>query len=289
MAGEREVDQETQTETTGHEWDGIKELDTPMPRWWLWTFYATIVWAIIYTILFPAWPLINGATAGILGYSSREVVAQELEAQREANSTLNGRLLDTELEAIAEDPELLRFATAGGAAVFRNNCSQCHGAGGQGAIGGYPSLVDDSWLWGGGVADIHQTLLHGIRYEADPDTRFSEMPAFGDILSEEEIDGLVQYVLALSGADHDAAMAEASEQTFLDNCSACHGEDGKGMRELGAPSLADPIWLYGGSPEEIRSQIANARNGVMPAFQNRLSQEDIRKVSIYVHALGGGE
>ena len=177
MANEREVDHETQTETTGHEWDGIKELDTPMPRWWLWTFYATIVWGVIYTILFPAWPLVHGATTGLLGYSSRGNVAQELEAQREANATLNGRLLDTELVAIAEDPELLRFASAGGAAVFRNNCSQCHGAGGQGAIGGYPSLVDDSWLWGGGVADIHDTIRHGIRYEDDPDTRFGEMPA----------------------------------------------------------------------------------------------------------------
>ena len=289
MASEREVDQETQTETTGHEWDGIKELDTPMPRWWLWTFYVTIVWGVIYTILFPAWPLVHGATTGLLGYSSRGNVAQELEAQREANATLNGRLLDSELVAIAEDPELLRFATAGGAAVFRNNCSQCHGAGGQGAIGGYPSLVDDSWLWGGGVADIHSTIRHGIRYEDDPDTRFGEMPAFGDILEDDEIDGLTQYVLSLSGADHDADVAAAHQQTFADNCSSCHGEDGKGLAEFGAPNLTDAIWLYGGEPDQIRYQIANARNGVMPAFQNRLTPEDVRKVAVYVHALGGGE
>ncbi len=150
--------------------------------------------------------------------------------------------------------------------MFRNNCGQCHGAGGQGAIGGFPNLLDDSWLWGGTIEDIHQTILHGIRYEPDPDTRFSQMPAFGEILEPAEIDGLVQYVLSLSGADHDAEVAAAHAQSFLDNCSSCHGEAGEGMQEMGAPNLSDSIWLYGGDPATIRYSIQNARYGIMPSF-----------------------
>lgn len=291
MATRREVDEATQTETTGHEWDGIRELDTPMPRWWLWTFYATIVWAVIYMILFPAWPLINGATPGLLGYSSRAEVAAEVARAREANAALDARLLQTDLAAVEKDPELLQFAVAGGGAIFRNSCSQCHGAGGQGALGGYPNLLDDDWLWGGTVDAIHQTILNGVRYEQDPDTRFSQMPAFGEILEPAQIDGLVQYVLSLSGAEHDATLAEGARQDFMDNCAACHGEDGRGMQDMGAPNLADAIWLYGGDPATIRETITKARFGIMPSFSfgNRLRPEDISKVAIYVHNLGGGQ
>ena len=289
MADKREIDEATQTETTGHEWDGIKELDTPMPRWWLWTFYATIVWAIGYVIMMPAWPLINGATPGLLGYSSRANVTAELGQVAAGNAPLNTRLIEADLDAIADDPELLRFATAGGGAVFRNHCSQCHGAGGGGALGGYPNLADDDWLWGGTVEDIHLTLLHGIRYEADDDTRFSQMPAFGDILEEDQILGLVEYVRSLSGADHDEMAAAAQAETFVDNCSACHGEDGKGMRDQGAPNLTDGIWLFGGDAATIEHTIRYSRYGVMPAFGNRLSEADIRKVAVYVNTLGGGE
>ncbi len=291
MATRREIDEETQTETTGHEWDGIKELDTPMPRWWLWTFYATILWGFVFVILYPAWPLVNGATPGLLGYSSRATVTAEVAEARAANAPLDARIAEIDLAAIADEPDLLRFAVAGGGAVFRNHCGQCHGAGGQGAVGGYPNLLDDDWLWGGTVEEIHQTILHGIRYEPDPDTRFSQMPAFGEILEEAEIDGLVQYVLSLSGADHDAAAAAAQAETFAANCASCHGDAGEGMVEQGAPSLADSIWLYGGDPETIRYSIVNARYGIMPSFSlgNRLRPEDIRKVAVYVHSLGGGQ
>lgn len=291
MADKREVDEHSQTETTGHEWDGIKELDTPMPRWWLWTFYGTIVWGVIYVLLMPAWPLVNQATPGLLGYSSRASVAADIAAAREANAPLDARLNEIELASVADEPELLRFAIAGGGAVFRNHCGQCHGAGGQGAIGGYPNLLDDAWLWGGTVDDIYLTIRHGIRYEPDPDTRFSEMPAFGEILEAEEIDGLVQYVLSLSGADHDAEIAAAHAESFLNNCSACHGEAGEGMIELGAPNLSDTIWLYGGDPDTIRHTITYSRYGIMPSFSlnNRLRDEEIRKVAVYVHSLGGGE
>ncbi len=291
MATKREVDAATQTETTGHEWDGIRELDTPMPRWWLWTFYGTVIWGVIYVILFPAWPMVTGATPGLLGYSSREQVAADVDAARAANAALDARLNEVALTDIADDPELLQFAIAGGGAVFRNNCGQCHGAGGQGAVGGFPNLLDDDWLWGGTIDEIHQTILHGIRYDPDPETRFSQMPAFGDVLSAEEIDGLVQYVQSLSGGEQDAAAAAAAQQTFIDNCSACHGEDGAGMVEMGAPSLADGIWLYGGDMASIRESITNARYGIMPSFSlnDRLRPEDIRKVATYVHSLGGGQ
>jgi cytochrome c oxidase cbb3-type subunit 3 len=285
----REVDAATNTETTGHEWDGIKELDTPMPRWWLWTFYATIVWAVIYTVLFPAWPLVSGATPGLLGYSSRANVASDIEAAAAVNAPLDARLVGEDLAAVENDPELLRFATAGGAAVFRNNCAQCHGAGGAGVVGHYPNLLDDDWLWGGSVAEIQQTVAHGIRDEADPDTRYSQMPAFGGILEPAQIDELTQYVLSISGQEHDAAQAAAGAPLFAENCASCHGDDGTGLREFGAPNLTDGIWLYGGDPATIHATIANARFGVMPAFGGRLRPEDIAKVAVYVHTLGGGE
>ncbi len=285
----REVDAATQTETTGHEWDGIKELDTPMPRWWLWTFYATIVWGVIYTILFPAWPLVSGATPGLLGYSSRQDVADQIAAVQAANAPLDARLLGADFAAVEQDPALLHYATAGGAAIFRNYCSQCHGAGAAGVVGHYPNLLDDDWLWGGTEADIRQTVTHGIRDEADDDARYSQMPAFGEILSAEEIDGLVEYVLSLSGQAQDPAAATEGRQAFLDNCASCHGENGTGGREFGAPNLTDSIWLYGGDPASIRVSIDKARFGIMPSFAGRLSEADIAKVAIYVHSLGGGE
>lgn len=285
----REIDAATQTATTGHEWDGIKELDTPMPRWWLWTFYATIVWGVIYTILFPAWPLVSGATPGLLGYSSRQDVADEIAAVQAANAPLDARLVGADLAAVEQDPALLHYATAGGAAIFRNYCSQCHGAGAAGVVGHYPNLLDDDWLWGGTADDIRQTVTHGIRDEADADSRYSQMPAFGEILSEEEIDGLVEYVLSLSGQAQDPAAAAGAKQAYLDNCASCHGETGTGGREFGAPNLTDGIWLYGSDAASIRTSIDKARFGVMPAFAGRLSEADIAKVATYVHSLGGGE
>lgn len=289
MAGEREIDEATQTHTTGHEWDGIRELDTPMPRWWLLTFYGTIIWGIIYVILYPAWPLLHGATPGVLGYSSRGTVATELAAAAAANAPRDAALLAADLGAIKDDPELLSFATAGGAAVFRNNCSQCHGAGGGGTPLIYPNLVDDDWLWGGTIPDIVQTVTHGIRYDADPDTRYSQMPAFGEVLEPAQIDDLVQFVISLSGGEHDAAQAAAAAPLFAENCATCHGAEGKGGREFGAPNLTDAIWLYGGAPAQIQHTIRYARFGIMPAFQTRLTEAEIRKVAIYVNTLGGGE
>lgn len=274
--------------TTGHQWDGIREYDKPMPRWWLITFIITVIWGLGYTVIYPAWPLINGATPGLLGYSSRQDVAEDIAAVNSENATIEAKLLATPIGQIENDPDLVRYATAGGGAVFRTYCSQCHGAGAQGAKG-YPNLQDDAWLWGGDLSAIETTIRHGIRFDADDDTRFSQMPAFGDILADDEIAKLAEYVRKVSGQEHDAAMADAGATLFADNCAACHGEDATGNRELGAPNLTDALWLYGGGRGEIVETITNSRFGVMPAWQGRISEAQIKQVTFYVHQLGGGE
>lgn len=280
--------QEGDPNTTGHSWDGIKEFDNPMPRWWLWTFYACIVWGIGYTIAYPAWPLLKEATPGILGYSTRGEVAAEIAQVEAANAPMWAQVEATELAALADNPELHSFAVQGGDAIFKTWCAQCHGSGAAGAIG-YPNLLDDDWLWGGSIDDIAATIAHGVRQDADPDSRYSEMPAFGDILEETDISNVVQYVRAISGAPHDAPMASAGGEVFLENCSSCHAEDGTGDRSQGAPNLTDAIWLYGGSEAALTYTVKNARYGVMPNWNQRLSEGEIRAVAAYVHQLGGGE
>ncbi len=277
-------------ETTGHVWDGIEEFNNPLPRWWLWTLYACIIWAIGYTILYPAWPLINGATPGLLGWSTRGDVAKDIAAVEAANGPINARLDAADLTSISADPELNKYAVSAGGAVFRTWCAQCHGSGAAGSKG-FPNLLDDDWLWGGDIEAIHTTVSHGIRSETDEDTRLSEMPAFGrdEILAPEEIDQVVNYVMSLSGTPKDASKVAAGAEIFADNCAACHGDDGTGGREVGAPNLTDAIWLYGGDYDTLTKTVTNARYGVMPSWSARLSEAQIRAVSIYVHQLGGGE
>jgi len=274
--------------TTGHSWDGIKEFDNPMPRWWLWTFYACIVWAIGYTIAYPAWPMLKEATPGLLGYSTRAEVQQDIDAVETQNAPLWEQIEQVELASLKENTDLHGFAVNGGAAIFKTWCAQCHGSGAAGAVG-YPNLLDDDWLWGGTVDDIAQTVAYGIRLEDVADSRFSEMPAFGEILAEEEIAQVVSYVRSLSDAPHNSALASAGEVIFLDNCSSCHAEDGTGDRFQGAPNLTDAIWLFGGSEEAITETVMNSRYGVMPNWNTRLSEGEIRAVAAYVHQLGGGE
>jgi cytochrome c oxidase cbb3-type subunit 3 len=284
-----ERDKITGTATTGHEWDGIKELNTPLPRWWLWTFYGTIVWAIAYSIAYPAWPLINSATAGLLGYSSRAEVAKEIAAAKAAQGQWLERISQSTVEEIAADPELLAFARAGGAAAFRVNCVQCHGSGAAGSKG-YPNLNDDDWLWGGNLEQIHQTLENGIRFTVNPDTRDSQMPIFSEgILDPASVGQVTEYVLEISGQDHDAALAEKGKTIFAENCVSCHGAAGDGNRELGGPRLADPIWLNGGERMSVAAQITRPRHGVMPAWKGRLDENTLKQLTVYVHSLGGGE
>lgn len=278
--------------TTGHTWDGIEEYDNPMPRWWVWVFYACIVWGVGYTIAYPAWPLVHEATQGLLGIKNRANVATEIESWDARNAEIKAKLVSTDLNAIKDDAALASYAENAGAAVFRTNCAQCHGAGAAGVQSlGYPNLLDNDWLWGGALEDILTTVTHGIRNTTDGEARYSEMPKWGvdGMLDETQIGDVVEYVLQLSGQDHDAAKATAGQQVFADNCASCHGETGQGDRAVGAPNLADKIWLYGGSREAVHESVFYARFGVMPNWNARLSEDDIRAVAYYVHALGGGE
>jgi cytochrome c oxidase cbb3-type subunit 3 len=292
MCAKRVTKAPAEVPTTGHEWDGIREYDNPMPRWWVWVFYATIIWGVGYVIAYPAWPLINGATRGLLDQNTRADVVAEIKAFDDANATIKASLVEADLAAIGDDPALVSFAQGAGAAVFKTNCAQCHGAGAAGVQSlGYPNLLDDDWLWGGTMEDIHLTITHGIRNTTDPDARYSEMPKWGvdELMEDAQIGDVTEYVLMLSGQDHDAARAAAGMQLYIDNCAACHLEDGTGDRTQGAPNLADAVWLYGGTREAIHESIFYARFGVMPDWNDRLSEDEIRAVSFYVHSLGGGE
>lgn len=289
MAEIRETDKVTGTETTGHEWDGIKELNTPLPRWWLWTFYATIVWAIGYWIVMPAWPLVSSYTAGLLGYTNRAAVAERIEEARAAQSAYLERIEASSLTDIRGDPDLLGFALAGGRSSFAVNCSPCHGRGAAGSPG-YPNLNDDAWLWGGTLDAIAYTITYGVRNEHE-DARPGAMPAFvrDEILTREQADDVAEYVLSLSGRSEDAAAAERGAEVFAEQCVTCHREGGVGNVEVGAPNLSDEIWLYGGDKETIVRTVANGRAGVMPAWIDRLSPATIKQLAVYVHSLGGGE
>ncbi|WP_417206525.1 cytochrome-c oxidase, cbb3-type subunit III [Antarctobacter sp.] len=279
-------------ETTGHEWDGIKEYNKPLPKWWLYTFYACIVWAIGYSIAYPAWPGIKAATPGLLGYSTRGNVAKAIEAHEAELGPINAKLAAADLGAIADDQELLTYANNAGAAIFLTWCAQCHGSGAAGAKG-YPNLLDDDWLWGGSIEAIHETVSHGIRNEVDDMARWSEMPAFGrdELLAKDEVVQVVNYVMQLSGqTPKDAAAAEAGAEVFEINCSGCHMEDGTGDRFQGAPNLTDAIWLYGGDYDALYQTVYYSRFGVMPPMGGaELSEAEIRAVATFVHGLGGGE
>lgn len=285
---EKHIDEFSGVSTTGHEWDGIRELDNPMPRWWVWTYYITIVWALGYVIAYPAWPLISDATKGVLNWSSRTEIRNELAAAEAAKADYVAAVATKSVDEILADDNLRTFATAAGAASFKVNCVQCHGSGATGSKG-FPNLNDDDWLWGGKITDIAQTIAHGIRFAADPDTRVSDMPSFADTLEPAQIAAVASFAASLSGLPHDAAKAEAGKSLFADNCASCHGEAGKGNREMGAPDLTDAIALYVASEADIERQIRAPMNGVMPAWQGRLGETAVKELATYVYSLGGGE
>jgi cytochrome c oxidase cbb3-type subunit III len=290
MAELHEIDHVSGKTTTGHEWDGIKELNTPLPRWWVLTFYATIVWAIGYWIVYPAWPLLSSYTTGVFHYSSRADVAVELANLEKVRGEKMAALGSASLAEIEKDPALLALARARGKTVFGDNCAPCHGSGAAGAKG-YPNLNDDDWLWGGTLDQIMQTIQYGVR-SGNPKAHESAMLAFGKdgILKPEQVVTVANFVRSLSGLPtapgYDAA---AGKKLFADNCASCHGDTGKGNQEVGAPNLTDKIWLYGGDEANIVETITNGRSGVMPAWIGRLDPSTIKAMAVYVHSLGGGQ
>lgn len=278
-----------EVETTGHEWDGIRELNNPLPKWWVWVFYATIVWAVGYMLVYPSVPGITGYFGGLLGHSQRATLERQVESAYAAQGKIRERVAAADIRAILDDPEKLGFALAGGRIAFADNCVPCHGPGGAG-LEGFPSLADDAWIWGGTPDAILETIRYGVR-SAHPEARFSQMPAFGAdrMLSRAEIDRVAEHVLSLSGRETDAEAAAAGEPIYAAQCAACHARDGTGLAELGAPDLTDAIWIYGGGKADIARQIHRPRHGVMPAWDDRLDEATIRMLAAYVHALGGGE
>jgi len=285
----KEVDQTSGVETTGHEWDGIRELNTPLPRWWLWVFYATIVWAAGYWVLYPSWPLLTSYTRGALDQSQRDDVANALRSLHAQREDMARAFTNASLAQIESDPNLFAFAREAGKSAFGDNCATCHGSGAQG-FKGYPNLNDDVWLWGGTLDDIRHTIQVGVR-STHAQTRSSQMPAFGrdKMLEPAQIGDLVEYVVALSGRPADQAAVARAQVTFKQQCAVCHGDDGKGKREFGAPNLTDKEWLYGGERADIRAQIDNGRGGVMPTWGSRLDPMTVNALAVYVHSLGGGE
>lgn len=289
----KDVDAHTGVETTGHSWDGIQELNNPLPRWWLYTWYISIAIAVIYMVLMPAIPALPGMgtnTPGLRGHSDRVLVSEAVAELKTAREVQSAVLLDASLEDIETDRGLQQFALAMGESAFGDNCATCHGAGGRGATG-YPMLADDVWLWDGTLAGIEYTLRHGIRHDGDEETRFSMMPSFGrdKILNAQQIDDLTQYVLQVSGQEFEAEAATRAAPLFQQQCSTCHGVNAKGDRTQGAPNLTDTEWLFGGDEKEIHATIYNARNMHMPAWQDRLDDATIKALAVYVHTLGGGE
>jgi cytochrome c oxidase cbb3-type subunit 3 len=284
-----EKDVITGTDTTGHEWDGIKELDTPLPKWWVIVFYVTIAFAIVYSILYPSWPGLSGYFHGLLGYSQRQTIDTNLAAEKVRMAPMVAKVGATQLGAIEKDPDLLNFAMAGGHAAFAENCVPCHGSGGAGSKG-YPNLAGDDWLWGGDLENIYKTIHFGIR-NANPNSRQGDMPRFGadGILKADQINDVAEFVLSLTGKSADAKAAERGAQIFADNCAVCHGDKGQGNIEIGAKRLNNGLWLYSGDKATIIQTITYARNSSMPDWSARLNDATIKMLAIYVHSLGGGK
>ncbi|MCC7271677.1 MAG: cytochrome-c oxidase, cbb3-type subunit III [Alphaproteobacteria bacterium] len=285
MPTKTEKDAVTGTMTTGHEWDGIKELNTPLPKWWIYVFYATIVWAAAYYVFYPSLPWVRG----IAGWSQRGELAEKLAAERERVRPMLERIRAMPIADLQRSAELRDFAFAGGRAAFADNCAPCHGAGGAGAKGGFPALVDDEWIWGGDLAAIQRTITYGVR-SGHAETRTSQMPRFGAdaLLTPAQISDVAEHVLSLSGRSTNAAAAGRGKATYADQCVACHGDTGRGNPEQGGPSLVDQVWLYGSDKASIERSVYLGRGGVMPAWTERLDEATIKMLTLYVHSLGGG-
>lgn len=287
---EVERDPVTGRETTGHEWNGIKELDTPVPRGVLMFLIVTHVWAIAWWFFVPSWPLGDTYTNGFLGVDQRTTVeARVVHGQRE-RATWEKRLETESYDIILADEAMMKTVQSTGQQLFGDNCAACHGRDGKGRAF-YPDLTDDDWLWGGGPELIEQTLRVGIN-TAHPDSRIAQMPAFGrdEMLDREQVRSVAAYVFSLTNPDFSTAQnverIEAGKEVFATTCAACHGENGEGNREVGAPNLTDAYWVYGGTLDNIIASVHGGRQGHMPTWDERLTTAEIRTLALYVHDLG---
>ena len=290
MADKKEIDELSGVDTTGHTWDGIKELNNPLPRWWLWTLYGTIIFSIGYVAVYPAFPGLTGSSKGLWGWSSRGDVQQEMQVALDGRKDLEAKIAGMDINAIMADEAARTFAVSAGGSLFKVNCVQCHGSGAQGGPG-FPNLNDDSWIWGGKPEQIVQTIAHGVRQEGNDLTRANVMPAFGKdgLLEPAKIEEVANHVLQISGQEHDAALATAGAAVFAEQCSSCHGEKGEGLPDLGGPQLNDAVWLYGGDKASIVAQINNPKLGMMPSWQDKLGETKVKQLAAYVLSLGGGQ
>jgi cytochrome c oxidase cbb3-type subunit III len=283
-----EKDAVTGQETTGHDWDGIRELNTPLPRWWVLVFYATIIWGLGYFVLYPSIPYGVGYFHGLLGYSSRHEAMAGVEQMHALHGDAMAKIGATPIQDIPKDPQLMAVALAAGRITFANNCQPCHGQSGEGRPG-YPALGDDVWLWGGSLPEILQTVTHGVR-SGEADAHVSQMPAFGEgTLTPAQIDQVADYVMILRGAAAAGLDPAPGRAIYAQNCAQCHGEKGQGSREFGAPPLASRVHLYGDDKASVVAQISHPRMGVMPAWNTRFDPAMLKSLALYVHSLGGGE
>lgn len=285
-----ERDPVTGRETTGHEWNGIKELDTPVPRGVLMFLIVTHIWAIAWWFFVPTWPLGTTYTKGLLGVDQKTTVEENIARAQAARSVWTSRLESEPYEEILADPSLMAIVRSSGHQLFGDNCAACHGIDGRGRAG-YPDLTDDDWIWGDGPETIEQTMRVGINTR-HPDSRIGQMPAFGrdGILEREHVGSVAAYVYSLSNPDYSTPQTidriEAGRTVFAENCASCHGEDAAGDREVGAPNLADNRWVYGGDLQTIIASVHGGREGHMPTWDERLSNLDIRTLALYVHDMG---
>lgn len=268
-------------DTTGHVWDDdLREFNNPLPKWWLYSYYATIVIAVVWWVLYPTWPLATDYTRGVLGWSQIGQLKQENEEAKALQGKYKEKLAGVAVADIMKDPELNAFAVSTGKAIFGDKCAPCHGSAGQGKVGLFPNLTDDDWLYGGDPEMIVASITDG---------RQGMMPAQKDALSAAQIDNVVDYVMSLGGEKTDPASVAAGQQVFAAACAVCHGPDAKGMQAMGAPNLTDKIWLYGGDQASIKKTVTDGRNGFMPTFKPKLDANEIKQVAVYVHQLGGGK
>lgn len=271
--------------------DGIRELDSNPPRVWTVVYLTCFIAALGVLVAYPAIPFLSGdSSRGVFNWSSRAALERSVQGAEKAVPGIQTRFEQASLEVAEQDPELRAYAVAAASATFGQNCAGCHGREGRGNLG-FPNLTDKDWLWGGTREAIEHTLHVGIRWPGSEEARQSQMPSFGrdKLLPRDQIVDLVEYVRSLSGTEHQAAPAARAAPVFAESCAGCHGAEGRGNQEVGAPNLSDQTWLYGGSRNEVYDSIYNAHSGVMPAFASRLSDDSIRKLVILVRSWGGGE